>query len=132
LDLFKARNKPCHKEKEKEKEIKKKKKKKTQSKTHFAQHLQLPLSTKDPLHFFHVSLSHRTPPFPPSLTSTTNIQLNPPMPPLEDKSIAHHQPATLQERKMYVLLMWSFVYQNISIIKLTTRNRMNPYRIGLC
>jgi hypothetical protein len=30
------------------------------------------------------------------------------------------------------LLMWSFVYQNISIIKLTTRNRMNPCRIGLC
>jgi hypothetical protein len=29
-------------------------------------------------------------------------------------------------------LMWSFVYQNISIIKLTTRNRTNPYRIGLC
>jgi hypothetical protein len=29
-------------------------------------------------------------------------------------------------------LMWYFVYQNISIIKLTTRNRTNPYRIGLC
>jgi hypothetical protein len=29
------------------------------------------------------------------------------------------------------LLMWSFVYQNISIIKLTTRNRTNPCRIRL-
>jgi len=28
-------------------------------------------------------------------------------------------------------LMWSFVYQNISIIKLTTRNRTNPCRIRL-
>jgi len=29
------------------------------------------------------------------------------------------------------LMMWSFVYQNISIIIITTRNRMNPCRIGL-
>jgi DNA primase catalytic subunit len=28
-------------------------------------------------------------------------------------------------------LMWSFVYQNISIIKLTTRNITNPCRIRL-
>jgi hypothetical protein len=27
--------------------------------------------------------------------------------------------------------MWSFVYQNISIIKITTRNRTNPCRIRL-
>jgi hypothetical protein len=34
-------------------------------------------------------------------------------------------------RNLLVWVMWSFVYQNISIIKLITRNRTNPCRIRL-